>query len=601
MAAKHTTGSMMVLAGPGSGKTAVITARAAFLATTDKGINPNNILVITYSKAAAQEMERRFSLMFEGSHVPKVTFGTFHSVFFRMIRRKKDYSLQQIFSEGERRLLTRGVLAELGYDSDDDFISSVINEMSLVRNELHDLKYYHSTTVSSEDFKDLCYRYQNFKDESNKIDFDDMLCHAYDMLLNDSEEREYWQRHFKYIMIDEFQDINRVQYEAVKILAEASGNLFVVGDDDQSIYRFRGSRPEFLLNFPKDFPETKQVTLSTNYRSTNEIIKYANKLITPNKMRYDKQIIGTDQTGKKPILLTSNDQNQEALKIAELIRKLWKDGANLDEIAITYRLNMQSRAFMDVFLNMNIPYKNRDEMPSIYEHWVTEDLFAYLKVAKRIGLKQKVGYDPNTIRIINKPYRFISKAVLQSLKKNDLDLFRCYATDSNLHVATKNKLEELHTDMIKLSKLETSEAIRFIRKNIGYNSHIIDHAEYRKINPKGLQELAEELQEASKQFPNPEDFMAHAAQVSASAKNSEKTGPCCTLTTLHSAKGLEFERVFVAGVIEEVIPSVRSKTEAEIEEERRLLYVGVTRAKKELYLSTIKTRYDKPAKPSRFL
>jgi len=601
MAAKHTAGSMMVLAGPGSGKTAVITARAAFLATDDNGINANNILVITYSKAAAQEMERRFALLFNEEEVPNVTFGTFHSVFFRMLRRKKNVNVQQIFNEGERRLFIRGVLSEFGYDSDDDFLSSVINEMSLVRNELHELEYYHSTTISSEDFKDLCKRYDAYKQETNKIDFDDMLCHSYHMLANEPREREYWQKRYPYIMIDEFQDINRVQYEAVKLLALPENNLFVVGDDDQSIYRFRGSRPEFLLNFPKDFPETKQVTLSTNYRSTEEIIKYANHLIICNKMRYDKQIMGTGQNGKKPMILMAEDQNQEAVQIAERIRKLWKNGANLDEIAITYRLNMQSRAFMDAFLNMNIPYKNRDEMPSIYEHWVAEDLFAYLKVAKRLGLRQKIGYDPHAVRIINKPYRFISKAFLQGLKKYDLDLFRAYATDSNLHIATKNKLEELHTDMLKLSRLETSDAIRFIRKNIGYNGHIIDHSEYRKLNPKGLQEIADELQEAAKPFPNPEDFIAHAAQVAASAKEQVKTGECCTLTTLHSAKGLEFERVFIAGVVEEVIPSVRSKTEAEIEEERRLLYVGVTRAKKELYLSTVKSRYDKPAKPSRFI
>ena len=604
MAAKHTTGSMMVLAGPGSGKTAVITARAAFLATEVIGISANNILVITYSKAAAQEMERRFTLLFNKENdgeVPNVTFGTFHSVFFRMLRRAQNYNLQQIFSEGERRLFIRSVLSEFGYDSDDDFLSSVINEMSLVRNELHELEYYHSTTISSEDFKELCKRYEGYKQEVNKIDFDDMLCYTYNMLVNDKIEREHWQKRYPYIMIDEFQDINRVQYEAVKLLAAPKNNLFVVGDDDQSIYRFRGSRPEFLLNFPNDFPETKQVTLSTNYRSTDEIIKYANNLIICNKMRYDKQIIGTAQNGRKPTVLIAEDQNQEAIQIAELIRKLWKNGANLNEIAITYRLNMQARAFMDAFLNMNIPYKNRDEMPTIYEHWVAEDLFAYLKVAKRLGLRQKIGYDPHAVRIINKPYRFISKAFLQGLKKYDLDLFRAYETDSNLHIATKNKLEELHTDMLKLSRLETSDAIRFIRKNMGYNGHIIDHSEYRKLNPKGLQEIADELQEAAKQFPNPEDFIAHGAQITALAKEQVKTGECCTLTTLHSAKGLEFERVFIAGVVEEVIPSIRSKTEAEIEEERRLLYVGVTRAKKELYLSTVKSRYDKPAKPSRFI
>jgi len=601
IAAQHTTGSMMVLAGPGSGKTAVITARAARLA--QDGVQASNILIITYSKAAALEMEKRFAQIFHSQElpVPAVNFGTFHSVFFRMLRRYKNCGLEQIFEEGERRTFIRGILSELSYDSDDEFLSNVINEMSLVRNELHELEYYHSSTISSEDFRALCQKYENYKQEKGKIDFDDMLCHSYSMLATDPAQREYWQKRYPYIMIDEFQDINRVQYESVKLLAKPGNNLFVVGDDDQSIYRFRGSRPEFLLNFPNDFPQTQQVTLATNYRSTEEIISYANKLIVANEMRYDKIIIGTGKTGKKPKILTAEDQNREAVQIAELIRSLWKKGADLDEIAIAYRLNIQARAFTDAFLNMNIPYKNRDEVPTIYEHWVAQDLFAYLRVVRRLGLRQKIGYDAHTTRIINKPFRFISQAFLQGLKKHDLDLFREYGRDRDLHIATKNKIEELHSDLLAASRCETSDAIRFIRKNIGYNDHIASTCEYRRLNPKGLYEIADELQEAAKQFPKPEEFIAHATAAAAAAKENAKTGPCVTLTTLHSAKGLEFERVFIAGVVEEVIPSIRSKTPAEIEEERRMLYVGVTRAKKELYISTVKYRYDKPAKPSRFL
>ena len=601
VAARHVSGPMMVLAGPGSGKTAVITARAAHLsAKSGAGINPRNILVITYSKAAAGEMEKRFGQIFAPGQVPPVTFGTFHSVFFRILRRKKNTGLDKIFNEGERRAVVREFLSGLNYDVDDDFISAVLGEMSLVRNELHDLANYHSVNLGTEAFRDLLRQYESYKAENNKIDFDDMLCHAYALLKSDPAELSYWQNRYPYIMIDEFQDINRVQYEAVKLLSAPNNNLFIVGDDDQSIYRFRGSRPEFLLNFPKDFPETHKVTLEINYRSTDRIINYANNLILGNKMRYSKSITGTGHEGLDPIVLTAEDQNHEAIQIAEHIRALWRNGADLDEIVVAYRLNMQARAFMDAFLNMNIPYRNRDEMPTIYEHWIAQDLFAYLRVIRRLGLRQKVGYDADAERIINKPFRFISKAFLQGIKKRDLDLFRAYARDSGLHIATKNKLEELHSDLTTLSKRNTADAIRYIRKGIGYNDHIISTCEYRNLNPSGLFEIADELQEAAKQFPKPEDFISHAAEAALAAKE-KPSGACCTLTTLHSAKGLEFERVFIAGVVEEVIPSARSKTPAEIEEERRLLYVGVTRAKRELYLSTVKSRYDKPAKPSRFL
>jgi len=597
-AATHISGPMMVLAGPGSGKTAVITARAANLVAG--GIPPRNVLVITYSKAAAQEMEQRFNSLYDGN-VPPVTFGTFHSVFYRILRRKNSYSLDQIFAEGERRILIRGFLTEMEYDLDDEFLSSVMSEMSLVRNELYDIGNYFSNTISTEHFRELLMRYQTYKQEHNKIDFDDMLVFSYELLLADKTELDYWRKIYTHIMIDEFQDINCVQYEMVKLLAAPINNLFIVGDDDQSIYRFRGARPEFLLNFPNDYAGTSQVTLETNYRSTNEIISCANRLILSNTMRYDKKIHGTDKTGTKPILLKAEDQNAEAVQIAEKIRTLWKKGADISEIAVAFRLNMQARAFTDAFLNMNIPFKTRDEIPTIYEHWIAEDLFAYLRVARRLGLRQKTGYDPNATRIINKPFRFISKAFLQGLKKDDADLFRAYSYSDSLHAATKAHIEDLHGDLLRTARLDTADAIRYIRQNINYNGHIISTSEYRKLRPQGLFEIADELQEAAKQFPKPEDFIAHASEAAELLRQREETGPCVTLTTMHSAKGLEFERVFIAGVVEDLVPSARSKSAAEVEEERRLFYVGLTRAKQELYISTIKSRYDKPSEPSRFL
>jgi len=598
-AAAHNQGPMMVLAGPGSGKTAVITARAAALVKA--GIAPFNILVITYSKAAATEMEERFRNLYAPEKAPGVSFGTFHSVFFRMLRQKKNYSLEQIFGDGERRSLVRNFLAEIQIETDEEFLSQILNEMSLVRNELIPLEHYHSTIIGAEHFRELLTRYETHKKELGKIDFDDMLCQTHELLKNDSDALNFWRNRYTHIMIDEFQDINGVQYEAVKQLAAPQNNLFIVGDDDQSIYRFRGARPEFLLNFPQDYPNATAVTLDTNYRSTNEIIACANKVIKQNTMRYDKNIIGTNVTGKKPLILTADDQNREAIQIAERIRDLLKKGADISEIAVTYRLNMQARAFMDAFLNMNIPFKSRDEIPTIYDHWIAEDLFAYLRTAWRLGLKQKVGYDPDAIRIINKPFRFISKAFLQGLKKNDQDIFRVYARSDALHATTKGHIEELEWYLKGVAKRSTSDAIKYIRQGIDYNRHISETCEYRKLRPQGLFEIADELQEAAKEFKNPLDFIAHAKEAAELAKTAVQTGPCVTLTTMHSAKGLEFERVFVAGVVEDLVPSGRSKTAAEIEEERRLFYVGLTRAKRELYISTIKSRYDKPAKPSRFL
>ena len=603
-AAQHLAGPMMVLAGPGSGKTAVITARTLHLIRSHN-IEPRRILVITYSKAAASEMQRRFvqlsgSMRVGGQSSP--VFGTFHSVFYRMLRQRHDYDVRQVLGEGERRGAIRSFLTRLGYDLEDEFLSSVLGEMSLVKNELHDLAHYHSTAIAAADFRRLCEMYDNFKAEKNKIDFDDMLTMAYAMLKDEPAQLAHWRQAYPYIMIDEFQDINKVQYETVKLLAEPENNLFVVGDDDQSIYKFRGSRPEFLLHFPKDYPVAESVTLDTNYRSTNQIIGYANKIIVENRLRYNKQITGTGREGLKPLILTAEDQNQEAANIAERIRTLWKKGADLDGIAIIYRLNLQARAFADAFMNANIPYRNRDEMPVIYDHWIAADLFAYLRLAMRLKKKLKTGYDPDAERIINKPYRFISKAFMQGLKQSNSDMFAAYHRDPALHAASKTRIEELQSDLLSVAKRDTAAGIRYIRQAIGYNEHILDHSAYRKLNPTGLFEIADELQEAAKNFAEPEAFLAHARAAIAAARDTDgQRGPCCNLTTLHSAKGLEFDRVFIAGAVEDVIPYVRSKTDADIEEERRLLYVGITRARHELYISTIKTRYDKKVEPSRFL
>ena len=599
-AVAHIDGPIIVLAGPGSGKTAVITARAAHLLSV--GIPAHNILIITYSKAAALEMEGRFKQLYADGDVPPVAFGTFHSTFFRMLRRKKNFNLEQIFGEGEKRSLVKDFLVELGYDIDDEFLSSVLNEMSLVRNELHDIAHYHSTTVSAEHFHDLLRQYDNYKAKYNKIDFDDMLCLTYEMLKSEQGELDYWRKKYTHIMIDEFQDINTVQYETVRLVAMPKNNLFIVGDDDQSIYRFRGARPEFLLNFPNDYPNVAQIVLSTNYRSTNDIIAVSNKVISANSMRYNKEIVGTGRKGAAPKILTSDDQNHEALQIAEMIRSYIKKGVDLDEIVVAFRLHIQARALTDIFLNMNIPFKTRDEIPTIYDHWISEDLIAYLRLAKRLSLRQKIAYDPDAVRVANKPFRYISKSFLHGLKKDNMDMFRAYSYSDMLHATTKGHIEDLHRYMLTTAKRDTADAIKYIRKTIGYDEYILQTCEFRKLRPAGLLEIADELQDAAKEHPSFDDFIAHAAQSSALAKqNQNPTGPCVTLSTLHSVKGLEFEKVFIVGVIEDLLPSARSKTLAEIEEERRLFYVGVTRAKKELYVSTLKTRYDKQTDPSRFL
>ncbi|MCL2708209.1 MAG: ATP-dependent helicase, partial [Defluviitaleaceae bacterium] len=355
----HKDGPMMVLAGPGSGKTAVITHRALHLAK-GHGVNPAEILVITYSKAAATQMRRRYV---EQGGSDSAVFGTFHAVFFRMLRAGGGLPADQVISEEERRTEIKKALASFGYDMEDEFVGSVLNELSLVRNELYDMRHYHAASIGTDDFKALSESYEKFKRENGRFDFDDMLTRCHEMLSSDKDALKKWRARFRYMMIDEFQDINRVQYECVKLLAAPENNLFIVGDDDQSIYRFRGARPEFLLNFRSDYADTAEAVLDLNYRSTDKIIACANGIIEKNRIRYGKKIIGTGRDGPKVAKLIHDDQNAEAAYIAQSIKKRSSKGIGYGETAVIYRINMQARAFVEAFLHANVPFNVRDGAP----------------------------------------------------------------------------------------------------------------------------------------------------------------------------------------------------------------------------------------------
>ncbi|MCL2665446.1 MAG: ATP-dependent helicase [Defluviitaleaceae bacterium] len=598
-AIRHRDGPLLVLAGPGSGKTTVITCRIHYLIVKHK-VLPHKILVVTFSKAAAVQMERRFLSLAE---TPGVTFGTFHAIFFKILREHKGYTIDQVLRDDERKSIIKRMINEIQSDEitrDDEFIASVINEMSLVKNELFELKRYNSKHMGSDQFKKLYEDFENFKNDNNKIDFDDMLLLCYKLFKENPSCLAKWRNKFEYLMIDEFQDINNVQYECIKMLTEPHENLFVVGDDDQAIYRFRGSRPEFLQSFQNDFKRAGKVILDINYRSTDEIINLGNKIILNNRVRLSKVINGTNKKGVPPKIITPADHSTEAADISALIIKMINSGFDPDEIAVIYRLNVQGRALAEAFMLRNIPYRLKDEMPIIYEHWVAKDIVSYLKASK-IGSS---GFNTEADKIINKPQRFIGQAFLTDAREKNADIFKTYARSPYLQVQQKTRIEELGNDFKSISKLKPHQAIKYIRQIVGYDDYIKDFCIYKNLSPSGLYEISDELQESAKPFLTAEEFFLHAEEATAAAKNNSKAmygKKAVSLTTMHSAKGLEYEAVFVAGVIKDIIPHERSKTEAEIEEERRLFYVSVTRAKKILYISVPKKKYERPVEPSKFI
>ena len=594
----HRAGPMMVVAGPGSGKTTVITYRIQAL-IKDCGADPRNILVITFARAAAAEMSRRFQRLMGGQD-GGVTFGTFHSFFFTIIRRAIGYSLADVLDENERRDAVRSAIhtVDRGLD-DNDFIQLVLNEISLVKNELITLAYHNPIDLPGEAFRRIMENYEDFKAKNHKIDFDDMLTACYRYLKENPMEQARLQKRYPYIMIDEFQDINRVQYETIKLLAGSGGNLFVVGDDDQSIYRFRGSRPEFMLQFSKDFPTAESVVLSQNYRSTEAIIGYCNVVIAHNQDRYPKLIQGMGVKGPKPLLITPDDPRMEAVKIASAIQKISRK-VPLSQIAVVYRTNMQAIPLIDVFMDMRIPFQIRDEAPGIYEHWITGDICAYFRLAHNRADNEAFE------RIANKPKRYIRRSDLALARRAGGSVLENLYGRRNMEQWQMKRLEELMFYLNALKERSAAEAIRYLRQAVDYDGYLKDYAQYRQMSHKGLFEIISELQEGAKAYETIGAYVAHIEEAitrikeSRSVKNQEN-GEAVTFSTMHGVKGLEYDTVFVVGLIEGVMPHEKSKTPAELAEECRMLYVAATRAKARLILSAPATKNEVSTKQSRFI
>lgn len=605
-AASHFEGPMLVLAGPGSGKTTVILRRVDRLIRYHQ-IRPKSILVITFTKAAAVEMKKRYEYL---GGVQGVHFATFHSFFFQILRKQFGYTVKNVLSRDEKWEVLKKLLWD--YTSirewEDDLLMDLANEIALVKNSMLDYESYRPTSINPEVFKELFEKYQETIEEMGKIDFDDMQLKAYRLLEENPEVLDYWRNKFSFILIDEFQDVNLLQYETIYKIALRPGrytNLFVVGDDDQSIYKFRGSAPEFLINFPQEFNGAGMVVLDTNYRSTQPIIDYCNELIADNQVRYPKKMKSSDVSNKeikklktKVERLSAKDITFEAALICNMIKKMQQEGADLNDIAVIYRVNMQSRVYTDFMMDMSIPFQIKDKSPSLYEHWISQDMSCYLSAALDGGVHQ------NLERVINRPIRYINKGVIATAKKetefNEGGLLFNLCGLDMLNQRQRARLDDLRYFLANIKNRKPYEAIQYIRQVVGYEDYIKEYSAKKNVRLRHLLEIMEELQESAKLHADISSYIAHMQKMREEpVQSNNRVG--VTLTTMHSAKGLEFETVFVISAVEGLIPYERSKTLAAIEEERRLMYVALSRAKKNLYISTIESRYGQEVAISRFL
>ena len=595
-AIEHDRGPMLVLAGPGSGKTLVITRRTQWL-IEKAGVAPGNILVVTFTRAAAGEMRSRFDRLMGGRHLP-VSFGTFHAVFFTILKYAYQYKVENILMENEKYDILRDIVHRIDVEMDDekDFLMNIAGDISRVKGDMMSLEHFYSVNCSKDVFDEIYNEYNKKLKRMRRIDYDDMLLQTWQLFKERPDILLAWQKKYRYILIDEFQDINRIQYEIIRLLAKPENNLFVVGDDDQSIYRFRGAKPEILLGFTKDYPEAKLTILNKNYRSTGAIVNRAAQLINHNEQRYKKDFKAFREKGEEVLVKAFVKPADQYLKmIREIVDLHEKRGVPWEEIAVIFRTNLQMAGLVEQLMMYNVPFVMKDSVPNIYEHWIAKDIFSYMNLA--FGGNRREDY----LRIINRPNRYISRAYLDEDPVNLSNLKDYYENKEWM----LERIEQLEYDLYMLASMGPYPAIQYIRHSIGYDAYLKEYAAYRGIKAEDLLEVLDDLMDKSHAHSTWEEWFQAIGQYSetlklrARQKFEENEG--IRLLTMHGAKGLEYDVVYIPDANDGMTPHKKALTASEQEEERRMFYVAMTRAKNDLRVYFTRERYGKQAEMSPFV
>jgi DNA helicase-2/ATP-dependent DNA helicase PcrA len=485
---------------------------------------------------------------------------------------------------------------QLEFEDEKELIADLFSEISLVKGSRINPQNYYSISCSDEVFRSIYHEYEKRLRRANLIDFDDMLLMCYELLTQRKDILALWQNKFKYILVDEFQDINLVQYEIVKLLAAPQNNLFIVGDDDQSIYRFRGAKPEIMLEFPTDYPESKKLLLDMNYRSSSNILNASNCLVKNNENRFEKNVRAVKDAGEGLVFRHFPTLSEENTAVTEEILSLYKKGIPLSQMAILVRTTLGAGSLVHKLMEYNIPFHMKDSLPNIFDHWITRDLLCYIQIA--MGKSDRGLF----LQIINRPKRYISRDCFDT-PMVDLDSVKDYYEDKNWVL---ERIDQLEYDLALLSGMKPYAAVNYIRKGIGYEDYLKEYAEFRKIKSEELIDVLDEIQESAREFQSYEDWFASMEDYKEELKkqaidNKELKKEGVMLATMHSAKGLEFEAVFIVDANEGITPHKKAVLAADLEEERRLFYVAMTRAKSLLYIFSARERYNKTVPWSRFI
>lgn len=594
-AIKHGTGPCLVLAGPGSGKTLTIVNRIKYLTDVLK-VRPEEILVITFTKYAAKEMKQRFLKLTQQYSSP-VTIGTFHGIYYGILKWAYRFGPENILSEKEKQQLVSYAVSKEKLDILDmeDFLADIMSEIGLVKNSRIKPEEFVSKKCDKEAFYNIYMTYESERKKRRKIDFDDMLVLCYELFKQRPDILKLWQKKFKYILIDEFQDINQIQYDVIKMLAAPENNLFVVGDDDQSIYGFRGADVKIMFRFLKEFPNAKQIVLNRNYRSTKNIFNTAQKVIRWNQMRFEKKIDAQKEMGKSVHVQEVKDAAQEQEYVLDDVERRLKEGIKAEDIAILFRLNSDARSIVEGLLKRGIPFNMREYMPNLYEHFIAKDVATYFKMA--MGSRKRQDF----LMIMNRPNRYISRRALEKKEPTFEDLRRFYIDKEWM----QDRIDQFEWDLKMILKMEPNAAIKHLRKKVGYDDFLREYALEKGVNVTELFDVLDELEEACMPYHSLEEWFVHVEEYTQALKNKQihknETSNGVHLLTMHASKGLEFNTVYIIEANDGQIPYKKSLKEHKEEEERRLFYVAMTRAKEELKISYVKVKNGREASASRFI
>lgn len=584
----------MVLAGPGSGKTTVLTGRIKNL-INKYSVTPSEILVITFTKSAALEMKERFFKICDKKY--PVTFGTFHSVFFSILKAAYNYSAENILKDDTRYLIIKNAVESTDIETNDisELVGKISGEISRVKTENLDVNTYHPVNCSQDEFVKIYRAYEGKLKKSRLIDFDDMLLYCHELLSERRDLLEKWQNKYRYILVDEFQDINKIQYEVIKLLALPENNIFIVGDDDQSIYGFRGSKPDLMLNFDKDYPDTAKIVLDVNYRSSANIVAASGYVIGNNKARFEKSIHSAREKGEKIDIVEFDTMNDEYERVTVEVRKNIQQGKHCSDFAILYRTNSTVAPLVRKFMEYNIPFVIKDGVPDIFEHWIAKDILAYVSLAD--GGRERSDF----IRIMNKPLRYISRDCVTEKTVDFEELIKLYEERTWM----VERIEKFEKMIIAMSDMTVYAMINYIRKGIGYDDYLKDYADKKSIDYNELSEILDEIMDSARNTATVAEWKSYIDSYSKNLRekycNTDTKEDAVSFMTMHGSKGLEYDTVFIVDANEGITPHNKSVFDRDIEEERRIFYVAMTRAKNNLKIFYSRKRYNKKLEPSRFV